>query len=52
VRMISPTVCTGANSQKPALGPTHPFESYHTSELAHEEAGMNHTDALDSPTPS
>src|SRR4051812_29010733 len=34
VRMISPTVCTGANSQKPALGPTHPFESYHTSELA------------------
>ncbi|WP_285422935.1 hypothetical protein, partial [Pseudomonas sp. efr-133-TYG-103a] len=23
-------------SQKPALGPTHPFESYHTSELARE----------------
>jgi hypothetical protein len=33
VRTISPTVCTAVNSQKPALGPTHPFESYHTSRL-------------------
>jgi hypothetical protein len=39
VRTISPTVCTAANSQKPALGPTHPFESYHTSRLAGDEAG-------------
>jgi hypothetical protein len=36
VGTISPTVCTAANSQKLAFGPTHPFESYHTSWLASE----------------
>ncbi|MFJ5283814.1 hypothetical protein ACIP66_08170, partial [Pseudomonas sp. NPDC088429] len=34
---MSPT--DWANSQKLAFGPTHPFESYHTSGLAREGVG-------------
>jgi hypothetical protein len=51
VGTISPTVCTAANSQKLAFGPTHPFESYHTSGLARESVVSSNPMATD-PTPS